>query len=214
MYNGELPNRAELPSARQLLRSTVIAIASAALILVALVLPAEYGVDPTGAGRVLGLTEMGEIKVQLSKEAAADRAKNQSPSAPNAPKGSSSLLERVLAAVLIRPAAAQAPETRSDEVSITLTPGQGAEIKLVMAKDATVEFYWTVKGGTVNYDMHADGRGKSVSYRKGRSVPEHKGTLKAAFDGNHGWFWRNRTKQPVTVTLRVKGRYSEIKRVV
>jgi len=27
----------------------------------------------------------------------------------------------------------------------------------------------------------------------------------AAFTGNHGWFWRNRTAAPVTFTLRTGG---------
>ncbi|MFX4597097.1 transmembrane anchor protein, partial [Acinetobacter baumannii] len=43
-------------------------------ILIAIVLPSEYAIDPTGIGRALGLTEMGEIKTQLAEEAAADAA--------------------------------------------------------------------------------------------------------------------------------------------
>ena len=73
MYNSDIPTRAELPTTRQLLRSTVIAIISAAAILVTVVLPAEYNIDPTGIGRVLGLAEMGEIKQQLAEEAERDR---------------------------------------------------------------------------------------------------------------------------------------------
>ena len=46
----------------------------AAVILVTVVLPAEYGIDPTRIGRVLGLTQMGEIKARLAREAAADQA--------------------------------------------------------------------------------------------------------------------------------------------
>ncbi len=69
MYNTDLPNRAELPSNKQLLRSTIIAIIVAAVLLVTIVLPAEYGVDPTRVGRVLGLTQMGEIKMTLAEEA-------------------------------------------------------------------------------------------------------------------------------------------------
>jgi len=57
-----------------MLRSMLIALAVALLLLFTVVLPAEYGIDPTGAGRVLGLTRMGEIKVRLAKEAAADAA--------------------------------------------------------------------------------------------------------------------------------------------
>ena len=39
-----------------------------------MVLPAEYGIDPTGVGRALGLTQMGEIKVQLAEEAKIETA--------------------------------------------------------------------------------------------------------------------------------------------
>ena len=73
MFNAEKPSLDELPSAAQLKKSTLIAAASALAILVTVVLPAEYAIDPTGVGRVLGLTEMGEIKSQLSDEAEADR---------------------------------------------------------------------------------------------------------------------------------------------
>ncbi|MCP6151252.1 hypothetical protein NL425_26250, partial [Klebsiella pneumoniae] len=69
MYNTDMPTRAELPTSAQLLRSTLIAIVAAAAILITIVLPAEYAVDPTGIGRMLGLTEMGEIKAQLAEEA-------------------------------------------------------------------------------------------------------------------------------------------------
>jgi len=45
-------------------------------------------------------------------------------------------------------------------------------------------------------------------------VPGDNGTLEAAFDGNHGWFWRNRGKEDITVILKVKGDYIEMKRVI
>jgi hypothetical protein len=51
-----------------------MAAAVAGVLLLTVVLPAEYGIDPTGAGRVLGLTQMGEIKVRLAREAAEDAA--------------------------------------------------------------------------------------------------------------------------------------------
>ena len=73
MYNSDIPTRAELPTTKQLLRSTLIAIVSAAAILVAVVLPAEDNIDPTGIGKALGLAEMGEIKQQLAEEAERDR---------------------------------------------------------------------------------------------------------------------------------------------
>jgi hypothetical protein len=97
-----------------------------------------------------------------------------------------------------------------DEVSYTLAPTEGVEVKLVMEAGAVAEFYWTANGAVVAYDTHGDGD-SSISYEKGRGVEHQTGTLTAAFNGNHGWFWRNRTEAPVTITLFVRGDYSEMK---
>jgi hypothetical protein len=37
------------------------------------------------------------------------------------------------------------------------------------------------------------------------------GSLVAPFSGEHGWYWVNVSDQPVTITLFLKGYYSEIK---
>jgi hypothetical protein len=107
-------------------------------------------------------------------------------------------------------AEAAAPEWR-DEVSYTLNPGEGIEVKLAMEEGEVARFAWTANGSVVNFDLHGDGGGQSISYEQGRAVPEASGDLTAAFTGNHGWFWRNRTEAPVTVTLRTGGDYTEVR---
>jgi hypothetical protein len=97
-----------------------------------------------------------------------------------------------------------------DEVTATLAPGQGIEIKLVMQEGQTARFEWTANGALVNYDTHGDGSGQKISYEQGRGVADHAGVLTAAFTGNHGWFWRNRTDAPVVITLRTAGDYSAL----
>ncbi|MBC7784500.1 MAG: transmembrane anchor protein [Burkholderiales bacterium] len=214
MYNTDIPSRAELPTSKQLLRSTVLAILAAAAILVTIVLPAEYAIDPTGIGRVLGLTEMGQIKTQLADEARRDRIRDQQPDATQSPDKRSDLMGTIISTFVIRSAAAQAaPAGRTDETSITLTPGQGMEIKLAMKRNAKTNYSWTVAGGVVNFDMHGDGGGTEKSYEKGRASPGAKGVLQAAFDGSHGWFWRNRGTSNVTVILKTQGEYSDIKKL-
>lgn len=74
MYNTDFPSKADLPTTDRLIHSTVIAGVSALAILVTVVLPSEYGIDPTGFGRLTGLTTMGQIKMQLAEEAAAGEA--------------------------------------------------------------------------------------------------------------------------------------------
>lgn len=217
MYNTDLPTRAELPSTKRLLRSTAVALVSAVAILVTIVLPAEYGIDPTGVGRALRLTEMGEIKTQLAREAEQDRVRDlQSPTTPAtpAPEKRSSLLGTILAELTIGSARAQA--TRSDETVITLKPGEGVEYKMTMKAGGKVNFTWTAEGGVVNYDMHgipASG-GKEKSYKQGRGVAGDEGVLTAEGDGGQGWFFRNRGNADVAIRLRTNGAYSEIKRMI
>lgn len=216
MYNTDLPTRAELPSTRQLLRSTLIAIVTAAALLVTVVLPAEYGIDPTGAGQVLGLKSMGDIKAQLKDEAEKDAALDAA-KARAKPDQRSSLIGRVFAELVIGTAHAQAAATtRTDETKVTLKPGEGVEYKMVMKKAGKVTYSWKVEGGKVNHDTHGEPHNNkpdaTKSYRKERGVAGDEGVLEAAFDGNHGWFWRNRGSAPVTVTLKTSGEYSEIKR--
>jgi hypothetical protein len=217
MYNTDMPSRAELPTSGRLIRSTLIAAGVAAALLVAVVLPAEYGIDPTGAGRVLGLTEMGEIKTQLHDEAEADRAKDQAgqppvvPATPG-PEQRSSLFGTIFAQLIIGPAAAQAAPAKSEEFSISLEPGEGGEVKMDMKKGSKATYSWKVEGGTVNHDTHGDGAGGEVSYKKGRGVAGDEGIITAAFDGNHGWFWRNRGTSPVTVKVTASGDFGSLKR--
>lgn len=223
MYNSDTPLRAELPSSRQLLRSTILAAISALVLLVAVVLPAEYGIDPTGVGRVLGMTKMGEIKQQLAAEAAADAAATaQATKSPAT--GSSGLAaanaaapaaKAAVAAVLKEPAQTVAPKIEwRDEMSVTLTPGEGTEIKMKLAEGAKAQYSWVVEGGTVNFDTHGDAPGKSISYEKGRGVPSDEGVVEAAFTGNHGWYWRNRGKANVKLILRTRGEYTDIKKMM
>lgn len=266
MYNTDFPSRADLPTLARLKRSTLIAAAAAGVILVTIVLPSEYAIDPTGTGRMLGLVEMGEIKTQLAAENARDKAATTAAVPVDADGGalSASLgkmeqrlasIENLLAnnsaalagpsneeiallaqqtgsvtqesnttAALADPNEAEAlpaeAETqtaalseKNDEITITLDPGQGAEVKLVMNAGAKAAFEWVSENGALNFDTHGDGGGQSVSYQKGRGVESDSGELEAAFKGNHGWFWRNRGNTPVTFTLRTRGDYAEMKRV-
>jgi hypothetical protein len=209
MYNTDIPTRAELPSTERLLRSTGIAIVTAAALLVAVVLPAEYGLDPTGIGQRLGLTAMGKIKMSLASEAAADKAVAPPP----------------VAAKEITPVA-KAPsanadvmaEVRTDEMRVTLKPGEATEVKLAMVKGAKVNYSWKTHGGVVNHDTHGDPLNGPANayhgYSKAKQVNSDAGVLVAAFDGNHGWFWRNRGAQEVTVTLKTSGAYQSIKKMM
>lgn len=218
MYNSDTPLRAELPSSKQLLLSTVLAAISALVLLVAVVLPAEYGIDPTGVGRVLRMTEMGDIKQQLAAEAAADAAQAAQSPANGTPGMATARAAQPPAAAFVAAAPKEAAQSAApkvewrDETPFTLTPGEGTEIKLKMVEGAKAQYSWVVEGGEVNFDTHGDAPGKSISYEKGRAVASDEGVLEAAFTGNHGWYWRNRGQANVKVILRTRGDYTGIKK--
>ena len=209
MHNGNKPNLDDLPTSAQLIKSTILAAVAAIVILVTVVLPSEYGIDPTGVGKATGLAEMGEIKTQLSEEAEADRLLELESGGGS---GDQSSFGGGTFGFFFPAAYAQTAALEwTDQYSLTLTPGEGVEVKLVMEAGAEAEFLWTAENGVVNFDLHGDGGGENISYEKGRAVERADGVLTAAFTGNHGWFWRNRGGQDVKVTLYVRGDYSEMK---
>ncbi len=207
MFNAQRPQADDLPTSRQLAKATIGAIAAAGAILVGVILPAEFGIDPTGVGRATGLTQMGEVKVQLAEEAERD-----------------TLTETTATSTVSQSVApgnenqAVATTARNDVTRVTLAPGEGAEVKVTASKGARVAFAWKVDGGHVNYDTHGDPTnapsGFYHGYGKGKQSTGQQGELVAAFDGKHGWFWRNRSEEPVVVTLQTEGEYSEVRRVV
>ena len=164
------------------------AILAAGLILVVAVLPAEYGVDPTGFGRRLGLTEMSDVARQVDA-LSADRA---------AGAGGAPII---------------APQDRAyqqETVEFQLGPGQFIEYKYRLAKSEALLYSWK-STGPVNMDLHAepDGapRGYAESYEKKDRITQGAGTLTAPFSGIHGWYWLNQGKAEATVTLSTAGFY-------
>jgi hypothetical protein len=211
MFNAQRPDSSELPSTGKLLRSTGIAAVVASALLATVVLPAEYGVDPTGVGSILGLTEMGRIKMQLAAEAEADAAADAA--VPGAPAPASSPpVEAEPATPAASAEPVEAASAWTGTFTINLAPDAGYEVKLVMEEGATARFEWFTDGPGVNFDTHGDGAGISYhGYDKGRNVERQDGELTAAFKGSHGWFWRNRSGAPVVITLRTAGDYSDVK---
>ena len=175
-----------LPTVPQLVRAIGVALLVAAVILVTAVLPAEYGIDPTGIGGRIGLLRPPASAIDMS--------------IPVTPEAAATVTKAGVA-------------YRSDEMTLVLKPGEGAEIKATMARGGSYVFSWSVEGGAVEFDMHGehvDGSGGEASYAKGEDATGGSGTFHAPFDGRHGWFWQNLTWEPVTVKLKTSGFYTRI----
>ena len=172
------------PSRRQLLIGTLVALVVAAILLVAVILPAEYGVDPLRTGKLLGLTEMsesGEISAQLMHEH-----------------------ER---------------KYLSGRVVINIKPGEGLEYKATLPEGEPLLYSWMVAGGPVYFEFHGEpteGEWPKDYYRsyqiKEKSTGEH-GSFVAPFTGQHGWYWKNLSTEPATITLEASGFYSRLGRI-
>jgi hypothetical protein len=201
----------EPPTSGSLLRATLTALGVAAVLLVTCVLPAEYGIDPTGIGRVLGLTQMGEVKLALAEEAASNVAAEAS--------ADSVIAAAESGAASVGTAADSAREsgtTHVDTTVVTLPPNKGGEIKLVMQSGMSARYQWSVTGGVVDVDMHGDSTNAPkdwfVSYKKANGTVADSGELVAGFAGNHGWYWKNRGPGDVLIRLITSGNYARIEK--
>lgn len=178
------------PTSTQLLRATAGAVLAAAAVLVVAVLPAEYGRDPTGLGRMLGLTALAAAPEQASLT----------------PAGT---IPAVESAVIVSESPFQA-----GEMSLILPAGEGAEIKALMRSGDSFVFGWTADA-PVNFDMHGekpnDGN-NYTSYWRNRAQTDAHGSFTAPYDGTHGWYWKNPGRNPVNITVKVSGYYQKLYR--
>jgi len=102
---------------------------------------------------------------------------------------------------------------KSETVTITLDTDGTVEYKAVMKQGDSIAFRWSTDGGDVYYDFHAHdasfGPEFFTRYDEGEGA-ERSGSIVAAYDGQHGWFWLNLEADPITITLEVAGFYDEV----
>lgn len=194
------------PAAARLAKIVAIAALIAGVILVLVVLPAEYGVDPTGLGARMGLTAMREPQRTLEiKDVIGGNENYRTVTIPDA--GEPTPLPNP-AVSQIKPGAAQ--ETTK---TITLQPGQETEIKAVLDPAQVIVYSWQAEGGEVYTDFHGHepGMGEAfVRYEEQQSGNAGHGSLVSPFKGEHGWYWVNISNAPVTITLNVTGYFNEL----
>jgi len=185
--NDASPPALPAPTRARLLKSLGLATVVAALVLVTVVLPAEYGIDPTGFGRLTGL----------------DRLAGAAPASETLPQAQPGL------------AVPQNKRFKTERLTLELQPKEQMELKMAMSQGDTVVFSWQVEGGKLYSDFHAEPygelEGQAIRYREGVAETEDNGSLHAPFDGHHGWYWRNDNDVPVNVQIEVTGFYSVMK---
>ena len=170
-------------SRRKRLLGLLAAFVTAALIVVVFVLPAEFGRDPTGLGRALGLGVLSEEPVNEEFE----RGKKRT---------------GVLAALPQDGLGAPA-----DRYTIELGPFESTEFKYTLEQGQKMRFAWQANG-PVDFDMHSHpfegGVDLTESYAIDKAAAQS-GVYTAQFTGIHGWYWQNRSTDNVTLTLEAAG---------
>jgi hypothetical protein len=161
----------------------------AGLLLVIAVLPAEYGVDPLGVGKKLGLTAMSDVQKGLEAFEA-----TRAGTAGGAPT-----------------VAPQDREYKQETIELKIAPRDSVEYKYRLDKGEALLYSWKATA-LVNYELHAepDGapRGYAESFEKKDSKDGASGTLTAPFSGIHGWYWENQTDKELTDKLTAAGFYN------
>lgn len=97
-----------------------------------------------------------------------------------------------------------------DSITVTIPARSDKEYKLHLAKGATFEYAWRTDGESLFFDFHGepadDTTGFFQSFEKDTDR-QSRGSLTASFDGTHGWYWKNNTRTPVTISLKTRGDY-------
>jgi hypothetical protein len=201
------------PSQTGLLKGTLLALVTAIVAAVLFVLPAEYGVDPTGIGEKLGLLDLGGSEPQTT-ESEATAARVVTGTFPVAPADFDFYEPEVLGDPFSR---THASAFQSATLVVKLDVGEQVEYKAVMGQGDALVYHWKLEKGVIYTDFHADpGEGAEgypdryfIRYAE-TEVGESAGSLVAPFAGNHGWYWLNIEDYPVTITLAVRGFYERI----
>ena len=170
-----------LPSNASLLRALAVALVLALVLLAMVVLPAEYGLDPTGFGEAVGLTQLSATAVVAEETAAGDMG---------------------LAPML--------PGHRADSVVVEIPAGKGLEYKFRVKMGDQLQYEWTSDSGGIFHDFHGEPAGDTTGFFESyvaTTASESKGTFTAPFDGTHGWYWENSGATSARISLRTSGTY-------
>ena len=183
----------------------IAAVGSLAL-LVLVVLPAEFGVDPTGVGKRLGLLEISSQSTPTSDD-------NVSMSFNIGEYDSEAELIDESVQGLIH---LEGNVFKSDVIDIEIEDIGEVEYKFIMPADTTFVYAWEVldtRGEGVYYDFHGHPTSDDaadfpedfeMAYAKGEGVAQN-GSFTSPFAGYHGFYFMNIEEGPITVRLTISG---------
>ncbi len=165
-------------SPRSLAFALVLALLLATILLLTAVLPAEYGIDPTGLGKKLGLTQLASSGEDII-DPLVSSCKEQ-------------LSQWTDSTTIVVPV--------HSGLEYKFHLAKEAKLEYVWRTDGA-KVYFDLHG-----EPEGDKTGFFKSFKVG-SENQATGTIATEFEGPHGWYFENKTSLPVTIILNTKGAY-------
>ena len=177
---GDVELDSLIQSTATLTWASVFAALLASVTLIVAILPAEYGIDPTGIGKSIGLMTLASVETQINDTSAAK---------------AQVLEHREDSATITIPAG------KGLEYKFHLKKGDAMRYTWTSTnRELYFDFHGEPDGDTTGYF-------ESYTVSTTNNI---RGTFTASFDGAHGWYWQNKGTSPVVVTLETQGNYSII----
>lgn len=197
-------------SSSQIIKATGIALVTSLIITIVAVLPAEYGKDYTGLGKVFGFTKLHQEDDSI-EETVAVRPTFKELTLKNVGSGP----EVSMPIEGKNPAPAKQYESRNDSIKITVPVGKGIEYKITVLKYGQVKYAWKANQGVLFLDMHGDVKSADTKsgYFESYTVANSNnmaGSFIAPYEGKHGWYFKNKSKADIEVTINLTGEYQLI----
>ena len=208
-------------SRKHILVSTMIAAVIATVILFTIILPVEYGIDPTRIGNALGLNAISDANEAGDNKAVTTIKSSATISAvsDNDPFGIEWFKGRdPYAHAEVNPRSKDYTSNstahfKNEVIEIPMQADEELEYKFQMQAGQMLLYSWDSGDTEMYFEFHAEPtegdypEGYYMSYQIGDGSTAEQGSLVAPFTGNHGWYFLNLTENPATIRLEVSGYY-------
>ncbi|TKG87294.1 hypothetical protein EYV94_28405 [Puteibacter caeruleilacunae] len=203
---------------KQIIKLFTIAMAIGTFLVLAAVMPAEYGIDPLGTGKVLGLDKLYESQESSAPdkkvEESTSKAVKQNPLLLTTHLESAYLKKQKMPKEVLAPEPDKQYQNKEDELTITIPANKGLEYKIKVKKHGQLKYEWNSGDITMLHDFHGDPlTAEKTGWYQSYTIAYSNnmvGNFLAPFTGKHGWYFKNHTSQDVKVKIRLKGQYELI----
>lgn len=192
----------------------LLASAGAIALLVTFVLPAEYGIDPTGVGALTGVNALASTNTIAANK---DYGQAMNFNVEDYDLEAESINQSIRGLLNL----SDTP-FKSETIVLQIEDLGEIEHKFILPQDATLLYSWKIlnpKGEGVYYEFHGHPSSEDAPnypedfeqpYSKGEGAAQS-GAFTAPFPGYHGWYLINLEEGPIQIELTVSGYYQEHK---